>query len=84
MTYLEDLAQELGVEIVYDKLATEDFSVKSGLCRVKDSHKIFLDRSEAPESRINILAKALSAFNTENIYLRPHIRDILEKARKSL
>ena len=83
LAYLEDLAEKLGVEVIYAKLAGEDFPVKSGLCRVRGLPKIFLDRSESLEKRIEILAKALSTFDTEGIYLRPHIRGILEQARRS-
>jgi hypothetical protein len=83
LAYLEDLAEKLGVEVIYAKLAGEDFPVKSGLCRVRGLPKIFLDRSESLEKRIEVLAKALSTFDTEGIYLRPHIRGILEQARRS-
>jgi hypothetical protein len=83
LSYLEDLAEKLGVEVIYAKLAGDDFPVKSGLCRVRGLPKIFLDRSETLEKRIEVLAKALSTFDTEGIYLRPHIRGILEQARRS-
>ena len=83
LTHLEDLAEELGVEVIYARLTSEDFPVKSGLCRVRGVPKIFLDRSEPLEKRIDVLTKALSTFDTEGIYVRPHIRSILEEARKS-
>ena len=83
LAYLEDLAEKLGVEVIYAKLAGEDFPVKSGLCRVRGIPKIFLDRSESLEKRIEVLAKALSTFDTEGIYVRPHIRSILDRARES-
>lgn len=80
---LEDLAERLGVEIIYENLGREDFPVKSGLCRVKGAHKIFMDPGESVEARIEILARALSSFDTEEIYLRPFVREILEKAQRS-
>ena len=82
LEYLEDLAEKLGVEIVYEKLGDEDFRVRSGLCKVKGTHKIFMDRSERVEDRIEILARALSCFDTEGVYLLPYIRGILEKAQR--
>ena len=81
--HLEDLAEKLGVEIVYEKLGGEDFRVRGGLCKVRGRYKIFVDRSETIEGRIEILAKALSSLNTEGIYLLPQIREILEKAQRS-
>ena len=83
LEYLEDLAERLGVEIIYENLGREDFPVKGGLCMVKGAHKIFVDPCEPVETRIEILARALSSFDTEEIYLRPFVREILEKAQRS-
>jgi hypothetical protein len=82
LEYLEDLAERLGVEIVYQKLGEEEFSVKGGLCKINGTFKIFLDRSKPLEDQINIVAQGLSAFDTEEVYLFPYIRDVLEKARR--
>jgi hypothetical protein len=79
---LEDLAERLGIEIVYEKLRDEEFPVKGGICKVQKTYKIFMDRSEPMESRIKILSLALSSFDTDDIYLLPFIREILEKAEK--
>jgi hypothetical protein len=84
LEYLEELAEKLAVEIVYEQLGAEDFRAKGGLCRVRGTYKIFMDRSESIEGQIEILARALSFFNTDDVYLLPHIRDTLEKARRSL
>lgn len=82
MEYLEDLALKLGVEVVYEKLENRDFLATGGLCKVKGAYKIFIDRSETIERRIEILARALSSFNREEVYILPYIREILEKAKE--
>ena len=82
LEYLEDLALKLGVEVVYEKLENRDFLATGGLCKVKGKYKIFIDRSEAVERRIEILSRALSCFNREDIYILPYIREILQKARE--
>ena len=82
MEYLEDLALKLGVEVVYEKLENRDFLATGGLCKVKGAYKIFIDRSETIERRIEILAGALSSFNREEVYILPYIREILEKAKE--
>ena len=79
---LENLAEKLGVEIVYEKLRDEEFSVRGGMCKVQKNYRIFMDRSEPMDSRIKILARSLSSFNTEDIYLLPFIREVLEMSRK--
>ncbi len=83
LEYLEDLAFRLGIEIIHEKLGEADFSIEGGLCKVKGVHKIFLDPSAPLELQIEILARALCSFQTEELYLLPFIREILEKAQKS-
>ncbi len=81
--YLENLAFRLGIEIVYEKLGDADLSIEGGLCRVKGAYKIFMDPSTPLEVQIEILARALSSFKIEEVYLLPSIREILEKVQKS-
>jgi len=78
---LEVLAGKLGVQVVYGNLRGDEPPAEGGLCKVKGEYKIFLDRKEGTEGRIRILARALSSFNLDGIYLLPQIREILEKAR---
>ena len=82
MEHLEDLAERLGVEIVYQKLGEKEFSVRGGLCKVNGAVKVFIDRSKPVEDQIKILAHGLSSFDTEEVYLFPYIREILDKARR--
>lgn len=84
LEYLEDLAKRLGVEIIYQKLGEEEFSVQGGLCKINGAFKIFIDRSKSIEDQIHIVAKGLAYFDTEEVYLFPYIRDVLEKARRQL
>jgi hypothetical protein len=81
--YLENLAYRLGIDIVYENLGEADFSIGGGLCKVKGVYKIFMDPSTPLELQIEILARALSSFKIEELYLLPCIREILEKAKKS-
>jgi hypothetical protein len=60
LEHLKDLAERLGVEIIYQKLG---------------------DRSKPVEDQITILARGLSAFDTEEVYLFPYIREVLDNAR---
>ena len=83
LEYLEDLSFRLGIEIVNEKLGGIDFSIEGGLCKVKGVYKIFIDPSAPIEVQIEILARALSSFKIEEVYLLPFIREILEKAQKS-
>ena len=81
LEYLEDLALKLDIEVVYANLETRDPFTRGGLCRTKGKYKIFIDRSEKLQGRIKILARALSVFDKEEVYILPFIREILEKAK---
>ena len=80
--YLEDLAFRLGIKIVNDKLGVENYSIRGGLCKVKGIYKIFIDPSSPVEDQIKILARALGSFKTDEMYLLPFIREILEKSKQ--
>ncbi len=81
LEHLEDLAERLGVEIVYQKLGEDEFSVRGGLCKVNGIFKVFIDRSKTVEDQVKILARGLSSFDTEEVYLFPYIREILQDER---
>jgi hypothetical protein len=81
LEYLEDLALKFDIEVVYANLETRDPFTRGGLCRVKGKYKVFIDRSEKLQGRIKILSQALSAFDKEEIYILPFVREILEKAK---
>jgi hypothetical protein len=83
LEHLEGLAHKLGVEVVYQGLAMDEYSSVGGLCKVKGTYKIFLDRSEPTERRIQVLARALSFFNSDEVYVLPAVREILEKSHSS-
>lgn len=83
LQYLEDLAVQLGIEIVNERLGGTDFSIEGGLCKVRGAYKIFLDPSTPIQNQIEILARSLSSFHTEDIYVLPFIREMLEKAQTS-
>jgi hypothetical protein len=84
LEYLEELAERLGVEVVYQKLGEEEFTVRGGLCKVNGTLKIFVDQSKPVEDQIKILAQGLASFDTEDVFLFPYIREVLEKARGQL
>ena len=81
LEYLEDLALKLDIEVLYANLESRDPFTRGGLCKVKGKYKVFIDRSERLQGRIKILARALSAFDKEEIYILPFVREILEKAK---
>lgn len=83
LEHLEDLARKLGIEVVHQRLGTEDYSSEGGLCKVKGRYKVLLDRSDPMERQIQILAKALSSLDRDHVYVLPLVREMLERAGHS-
>ena len=81
---LKDLADKLNVEIIYENMGWDELSITGGLCKVKGKYKVYVDQSQSVEKQIEILVKALAAFNINGIYMLPFIREILEKAGNNI
>jgi hypothetical protein len=79
--HLEALAERLGVDVVYEPLNSDEVNVRGGLCRIRGTYAIFIDVATPPEQRLEILARGLARFDTENMYLPPYVRTILEHVR---
>lgn len=75
---LEKAASAVGVEIRYDKLATGDVKTTSGACRIRGVDTIIIDRRLGPKEKTAALARELSRYNFDNIYLPPAARELLE------
>jgi hypothetical protein len=84
LTLLEELktvAGRLGFEVREEKLLREvGYHVRSGSCRVRESHVILLDRNLPVTGQIDVLAEELAKHPLDGIYLSPAARQLLETA----
>jgi hypothetical protein len=71
---LESLAGNLDIEIRYDRLDRD-----GGLCRYGGRNRLILNRSLSIPERVQLIARALARFPLDDIYIRPHVRDLLEQ-----
>jgi len=78
---LTELAEKIGITVKEKNLKTAGIKVKSGLCKVKGEYLFIMNKKKKPKEKVDILALCISGMNTENIYILPAIREILEKAR---
>jgi hypothetical protein len=75
---LEQTAARLGIKIRYEVLAQAALHGSGGgLCRLKGQHVILIDERLGNEDRIAIIARALSSFDLETLYLTPAVRDLI-------
>ncbi len=77
---LEALAHQLGVEIRYEALTGEIFS-PGGMCRIRGRQVIMVNKHGSVREKTTILTRALRRFDLSGIYLKPALRELLEKPR---
>ena len=78
---LEELAKKFGVQIRHEAIMQEEdlTFVDGGLCLFKGEYVLIIDPKAPVKDRIRILAVALKHFDLDQIYIRPVIREILDR-----
>jgi hypothetical protein len=78
---LETLSGRLGVGLRTEPIGP-DSETRGGLCWIHGKPVVLIDASLPLASRISVLAKALSQFDLESLYVSPFVRSCLEQARR--
>ena len=76
---LEALACSLGVEVRTEKIPQDDVAISGGLVRLKGKNVIVVDARAPAKDRVRTLVQALKAFDLTDVYVRPALRELLEK-----
>ncbi|NWF55326.1 MAG: hypothetical protein HXY45_11095 [Syntrophaceae bacterium] len=79
---LEGLAARLGIEVRYENLADDEVTIHSGGCKLPDRHLILIDRRQPPARCARILARELSRYDLENLYLLPRVREFIQTSSR--
>ena len=77
---LEQAAAQLGVQVRYDTMTGDDAG-GGGLCKVKGTWCVIIDRKTPPAERAAMLIEALAGFDTDAVFLPPQVRDALAAKR---
>jgi len=78
---LEELAEGLGVRVLYESLDREEVVVRSGTCTLRGQLLVIIDHQLPPAGRIPVLADCLSRFDLSTIYLIPAVRELIDARR---
>lgn len=76
---LEGAAEQLGIKVSYEPLQTSGIStgLRGGLCRVKGTYRVIIDKRATNEERVTTLATAIAGFDTTELELPQKVRDLL-------
>jgi hypothetical protein len=77
---LEQAAAQLGVQVRYDTM-TGDAAGGGGLCKVKGTWCVIIDRKTPPAERAAMLIEALAGFDTDAVFLPPQLREAIAAKR---
>ena len=78
---LEELARGFGIQIRYEAIKQDEESkrVAGGLCLLNGEYVLIINAKATGKDRIRTLAEALRHFNLDQIYIRPVLREILDR-----
>jgi len=79
LSHLEELAQGLDVEVRYEPMRREGPTFPGGLCKLKGKYVLIIDTKAATWEKIQALARGLHRFDLGQVYLRPGVREFLDK-----
>jgi N-dimethylarginine dimethylaminohydrolase len=78
---LEELIERFGIQIRYEPIKEEEDSIHvvGGLCLLEREYVLIINSKATKSDKIKTLATALKHFDLDQIYLRPVLRELLDK-----
>ncbi len=78
---LEELLEKFGVQIRYEAMKEDEDSVHvaGGLCLLRGEYVLIINSKVAIRDKIWTLGIALKQFDYDQIYIRPVLRELLER-----
>ena len=82
LQHLEGLAVRLGIEVRYETLADDEITIRSGGCKLQGRNLILIDRQNSPAECARVLARELSRYDLENLYILPRVREFIQTSSR--
>ena len=77
---LEELAERMEIAVRYENITGEDSPGSGGLCRIQGQYVLIVHSRATVREKIRIITKALRQFDFSEIYMRPVLRELLERS----
>jgi len=79
---LKNILEKMGVKVCEQKLEADAEKAKSGMVRVKQQKKFFLEKNLKPRDQIGLLLQAVKKLDLSGIYVSPYLRSIIEEGNE--
>lgn len=78
---LEELAEGFGIQIRYEAIKQDEelINIAGGLCLLRGEYVLIIDSMATVRDKIRALAEAVNHFDLDQIYIRPALRELLDK-----
>ncbi|MFH0845029.1 MAG: hypothetical protein ABIG67_11185 [Pseudomonadota bacterium] len=76
---LEELAESLGITVRYETIKKEGTFYPGGLCRIKGDYVVIINSMATTRDKIEAFARAVNRFDLNQVYLKPGLRDFLQR-----
>lgn len=80
LAQLNGLAHALGLTVRCEIMEGDASDSSGGLCRLKGEPVVILNARASKDGQIRALASALRRFDLSGLYVRPALRDLLERS----
>jgi hypothetical protein len=82
---LEELAESFGIKIRYEPIKQDEDLVRvvGGLCLLRGEYVLIIDSKASMVDKIRTFAEALRHFDLDQIYIKPVLRELLDKVSAS-
>jgi hypothetical protein len=77
LSELEEVVERLGFKLRYEK-----GNFEGGYCLLKESRLFVINSRNEPERRIAIIARNLKELGIDEIFVKPHLRELIETESK--
>ena len=79
--HLEELAEKFGIQIRCEAIKQDEDSIRTpgGLCLFQGKYVLIINAETTIPDRINTLATALKHFDLDQVYIRPVLRELLDR-----
>ena len=79
--HLEELAERFGIQIRYEAIKQDEDSINvvGGLCLLKGEYVLIINSKATVKDRIKTLAMAVKHFDLDQVYIRPVLRELLDR-----
>lgn len=79
---LKHLAEKFNITVSEQNFRKAGIQVQSGLCKVKNERHCIIDKHLRLHRKVAALAECLSPLPHESVFVRPAVRELLERYGK--